>query len=228
MARTLIIEIGTEEIPAGYLKNAVISFECGIKNLFKKERISFSNSYTYYTPRRLTIIMKGVADTQDKIVRKIKGPPADVAFKGGKPTKAAKGFALEKKVPLKSLQIEDFNGKEYVVVEIEEESKATIEILRDNLPHIIEKIEFPKKMRWEETNFLFARPIRWIVSLLDNELIEFSLAGIKSGKVSRGHRIISPEEIKITPLNYIGQVKDSYVMVDPDKRKERKRVVNQS
>jgi len=221
MARTLIIEIGTEEIPAGYLKNAVISFECGIKNLFKKERISFSNSYTYYTPRRLTIIMKGVAGTQDKIVRKIKGPPADVAFKGGKPTKAAKGFALEKKVPLKSLQIEDFNGKEYVVVEIEEESKATIEILRDNLPHIIEKIEFPKKMRWEETNFLFARPIRWIVSLLDNELIEFSLAGIKSGKVSRGHRIISPEEIKITPLNYIGQLKDSYVMVDPDKRKDK-------
>jgi len=126
MARTLLIEIGTEEIPAGYLKEAVASFDRGINNLLIEERISFSNSEKYYTPRRLTVVFSGVEDMQDIIVRKIKGPPVLAAFKDGKPTKAAKGFANEKKVPLESLKIEDFNGREYVVAEVEEETRSLL------------------------------------------------------------------------------------------------------
>ncbi len=219
MVRTLLIEIGTEEIPAGYLEDAVSSFAKGLKSLLTAKRISFSTTKTYFTPRRLTVILEAVADIQDKIVRKIKGPPADVAFKDGKPTPSAKGFASGKKVPVESLQLEDFNGKKYVVAEVEEESKSTVEILQDNLPDIIENIEFPKKMKWEETNFLFARPIRWIVARLGDEILEFSIAGIKSGKFSKGHRLISAEEIEIEPSNYIEKLKSSYVLVDPNERK---------
>ena len=221
MARNLLIEIGTEEIPACYLEDAALSFEEIIKNLFKEEKISFSKSVRYYTPRRITIIFNKVAEKQDKIVKEIKGPPVDVAFKGEKPTQAAKGFAYTRGVPIKELYIKEFNGKKYVVAEVEEERKKTIEILQNSLPNIIEKIEFPKRMRWEGTNFLFARPIRWIVALLNDKIIKFSIAGLESGEFSRGHRIIAPERIKIKVLDYVKTLKKSYVMVDFNSRKKK-------
>jgi glycyl-tRNA synthetase beta chain len=221
VARNLLIEIGTEEIPAGYLEEASLSFEEIVRNLFKKKKISFSKSERYYTPRRITIIFNKVAEKQNKIVREIKGPPVNVAFKGEKPTQAAKGFADSKGVPIKELYIKEFNGKEYVVAEVEEERKRTVQILKNNLPDIIEKIEFPKRMRWEETNFSFARPIRWIVALFNDKIIKFSIAGLESGEFSRGHRIIAPGRIKIKVLDYVKSLNKSYVMVDFNSRKKK-------
>jgi glycyl-tRNA synthetase beta chain len=221
VARNLLIEIGTEEIPAGYLEDAALSFEEEVKNLFRERKISFSKSKRYYTPRRITIIFDKVAEKQDKIIREIKGPPVDVAFKDGKPTQAAKGFAASWRVPIKELYIKEFNDKEYIFAEVEEERKKTVEILQNNLPDIIEKIEFPKRMRWEETNFSFARPIRWIVALFKDKIIKFSIAGLESGEFSRGHRLIAPERIKIKCLDYIKILKKSYVMVDFNSRKKK-------
>ncbi len=221
MVRDLLIEIGTEEIPAGYLKTAISSFAEGLNALFESKRISHSPTKTFYTPRRLTVIVKDVAEEQEKIVKKIKGPNVNLAYKDGKPTKAAEGFASGKGVPVESLKIEKINGKEYVVAEVEEEVKTIKEIIQDSFPSIIKEIEFPKKMRWESTNFLFARPIRWIVALLDNEKIDFSISGVKSSDLSRGHFLISPKKIKVNPKNYLEKLRDSYVMVDPDEREKK-------
>jgi len=221
MARTLLIEIGTEEIPANYLGNAASSFAEGLKSLFNSERISYSTVETLFTPRRVTVIFQDVSEEQDKIIKKIKGPPVDAAFKNGKPTPSAEGFAGRVGIPLDSLQTEKFNGREYVIALVEEESRATTGILQDNLQNIIKNIQFPKKMRWEETNFLFARPIRWIVALLGDEQVKFSIAGVKSGKSSRGHRLLAPESIEVATGEYVERLKDSYVMVDPNDRKEK-------
>ncbi|MCK4526849.1 glycine--tRNA ligase subunit beta [candidate division WOR-3 bacterium] len=223
MVRTLLIEIGTEEIPAGYLRTAVSSFADGFNSLLDSKRVARSNTRTFFTPRRLAIIIDDVALSQEKTIKKIKGPPADIAYKDGKPTSAAKGFASGKGVPLDSLKIEEFKGKRFIVAEVEEEIASTITILKDNLLEVVKNIKFPKKMRWEETNFLFARPIRWIVALFGDELIEFSIAGVKSGRISMGHRLISPGEIEIEPSNYVENLKNSYVVVDYDEREKKLR-----
>ena len=171
MDRDVLVEIGTEEIPAGYLEDAVCSFERDLKTLLLSSKISYSEIKTFYTPRRLAVIINNIAEKQGKVVTKIKGPPAALAYKDGKPTKMLKGFASSKGVSIDSLKIETIGKKECVVAEIEEDIRSTENIIRENLISIIKAIEFPKKMRWEKTNFLFARPIRWIIVMFGNKVI---------------------------------------------------------
>lgn len=220
MDRDVLIEIGTEEIPAGYLENAVSSFENIIENLFLSSKISYSGIEKFYTPRRLAIIIKKVAEKQGRVVTKIKGPPAALAYKDGKPTKMAKGFASSKGISLDSLKIEKINNNEYVIAEIEEEIRSSKEILEENLLSLIKNIEFPKKMRWEVSNFQFARPIRWIVAMFGNKILSISVAGVKSLDETFGNRLISNNKIKVNPSNYKKKLKDSYVIVDPEERKK--------
>jgi len=219
MDRNVLIEIGTEEIPAGYLEPAARSFEKGLRDLFSSNKIPYSKISIFYTPRRLTVIVENIAEKQERVVNKIKGPPAALAYKDGKPTKMARGFASSKGIPLDSLIIEKIDGNEYVVAEIEQEIKSTKEILKENLPSIIKNIEFPKKMRWEKTNLFFARPIRWIVAMLGKKVIPVSLAGVKSSNTTLGNRLISEGKIKVSPSNYKKKLKESYVMANPGERK---------
>jgi glycyl-tRNA synthetase beta chain len=219
MARDVLIEIGTEEIPAGYLEDAISSFKRGLETLFLSSKISYSEVNTLYTPRRLAVVIKNVAEKQGRIVTKIKGPPAALAYKDGEPTKMAKGFASSKGISVDSLKIEKIEKKEYVVAEIEEDIRNTEEILEENLFSIIKNIEFPKKMRWEKTNFQFARPIRWLIVMFGDKVISVSLAGIKSSDVTYGNRLISNKKIKVNPSNYKKKLKDSHVIVDPEEKK---------
>ncbi len=219
MDRDVLIEIGTEEIPAGYLENAISSFENSIKTLFLSSKISYSKVEKFYTPRRLAVIVKNVAEKQGKVVTKIKGPPAALAYKDGKPTKMLKGFASSKGVSVDSLKIEKIGKKECVVAEIEEDIRSTEDIISENLVSIIKTIEFPKKMRWEKTNFSFARPIRWFVAILGGKVLSVTVAGVKSSDTTFGNRLISNSKIKVNPSNYKKKLKDSYVIVDPEERK---------
>ncbi len=219
MDRDVLIEIGTEEIPAGYLENAICSFKKGLETLFLSSKISYSEINTFYTPRRLAVIIKNIAEKQGKVVTKIKGPPAALAYKDGKPTKMLKGFASSKGVSVDSLKIEEIGKKEYVVAEIEKDIRSTEEIIRGNLLSVIKSIEFPKKMRWEKTNFLFARPIRWFVAILGSKVLSVSVAGVKSSDTTFGNRLISNSKIKVNPSNYKKKLKDSHVIVDPEERK---------
>jgi len=225
MDRNVLIEIGTEEIPAGYLEPAACSFEKGLRDLFSLNKIPYSKINIFYTPRRLAVIVENIAENQEKVVNKIKGPPAALAYEDGKPTKMAKGFASSKGISIDSLIIEKIDGNEYVVAEIEQEIKSTTEILKENLPSVIKNIEFPKKMRWEKTDFLFARPIRWIVAMLGNKIIPVCLAGVKSSNTTLGNRLISKDKIKVNPSDYKKKLKKSYVIVDPEERKKTLRVL---
>ena len=218
MDRNVLIEIGTEEIPAGYLKNAAVSFEKSLTELFSENKISFSKIDTFYTPRRLAVIVEKTAEKQEKIVNKIKGPPAALAYKNGKPTKMAIGFASSKGISVDSLKVETIQGNEYVIAEIETPIRNTEGILKEKLPFVIKDIEFPKRMRWEESNFLFARPIRWIVAMFGNKAIPFSVAGVNSSDVTRGNRLISKGKIKVTPSDYENKLKKSFVIINPEKR----------
>ncbi len=219
MDRNVLIEIGTEEIPAGYLEPAARSFEKGLRDLFSSNKIPYSKISIFYTPRRLAVIVENIAEKQERVVNKIKGPPAALAYKDGKPTKMAKGFASSKGIAIDSLIIEKIDGNEYVVAEIEQEIKSTTEIFKENLPSIIKSIEFPKKMRWEKTDFLFARPIRWIIAMLGNKVIPVCLAGVESSNTTRGNRLISKGKIKVNPSNYKKKLKDSFVMADQKERR---------
>ncbi|MBN1694771.1 glycine--tRNA ligase subunit beta [candidate division WOR-3 bacterium] len=220
MDRDVLIEIGTEEIPAGYLENAICSFKKGLETLFLSNKISYSKIEKYYTPRRLAVIIKNIALKQGKVVTKIKGPPAALAYKDGKPTKMLKGFASSKGVSVDSLKIETIGKKECVVAEIEEDIRSTEDIICENLVSVIKAIEFPKKMRWEKTNFSFARPIRWFVVILGCKVLSVSVAGVKSSDTTFGNRLISNNKIKINPSNYKKKLKDSHVIVDPGERKK--------
>ncbi|MEJ2567573.1 MAG: glycine--tRNA ligase subunit beta [candidate division WOR-3 bacterium] len=220
MDRDVLIEIGTEEIPAGYLEDAVSSFKDNLETLLISNKVNFSKIEMLYTPRRLAILIKNIAEKQEKVVNKIKGPPAALAYKDGNPTKMAKGFASSKGISVDSLKIKEIDGKEYVIAEIEEKIKNSEEIIKENLFSLTKTIEFPKKMRWEESNFQFARPIRWLITMVGDKVLSFSVADIKSSHFTRGNRLISPDKIKVDPSNYKKKLKESYVIVDPEKRKE--------
>jgi glycyl-tRNA synthetase beta chain len=219
MDRDVLLEIGTEEIPAGYLEDAISSFRNSLKTLFLSSKIPYSRIETFYTPRRLTIIVKNIAEKQGRVVTKVKGPPAALAYKDGKPTKMAKGFAASKGISVGSLKIEEINNNEYVIAEIEEEIRSSEEILEENLFSMMKNIEFPKKMRWEKSNFQFARPIRWLVAMLGNRILSISVAGVKSSNTTRGNRLLSSDKIKVNPSNYKKKLKGSHVIVDPKERK---------
>ncbi len=220
MDRDVLIEIGTEEIPAGYLENAISSFKKSLEALMVSNKINFSETETLYTPRRLTIIVKNISEKQEKVVNRIKGPPAALAYKDGNPTKMAKGFASSKGISVDSLKIEEINGKEYVIAEIEEKIRSSEKIIEENIFSLVKNIEFPKKMRWEKSNFQFARPIRWLVAMVGNKVLPFSVAGVKSSDSTKGNRLISPHRIKVGPSNYKKKLNKSYVIVDPEERKK--------
>lgn len=220
MDRDVLIEIGTEEIPAGYLENAISSFKKSLEALMVSNKINFSETETLYTPRRLTIIVKNISEKQEKVVNRIKGPPAALAYKDGNPTKMAKGFASSKGISVDSLKIEEINGKEYVIAEIEEKIRSSEKIIEENIFSLVKNIEFPKKMRWEKSNFQFARPIRWLVAMVGSKVLPFSVAGVKSSDSTKGNLLISPHRIKVCPSNYKKKLNKSYVIVDPEERKK--------
>lgn len=221
MAGKLLIEIGTEEIPAGYLEEASISFKNNLIEVLESERLEYSEIQRFYTPRRITTIVRELSKEQKKITEVVKGPPEDIAFSEGNPTDAARGFASGVGVSVDSLEVKEFKGKKYVIARVDKESRKASEIIKENIVDVISGIEFPKRMRWESNDFEFARPIRWIVAVLDGKTLGFSVAGVKSGDKSRGHRLLCNKSIEVNAADYIKNLKDSHVIVDQNERKNR-------
>ncbi|MCK4352560.1 glycine--tRNA ligase subunit beta [candidate division WOR-3 bacterium] len=191
--RDFLLEIGTEEIPAGWLEPAGNQLKDLICELLKTNEISYKKIKRFYTPRRIILLIKDVQEKQkDKIVE-ITGPPKELAFDAnGNLTKSALGFAKAHKVRPSELKIKKKGGKEVLYCQKVEKGKKTIDILKSSLPNIINSIEFPKSMHWEGTGFRFARPIRWITALFDEDIIKFEIAGVKSGNKTQGLRFIPP------------------------------------
>ncbi|HHX95210.1 MAG TPA: glycine--tRNA ligase subunit beta [Clostridia bacterium] len=222
MPEDLLLEIGTEEIPARFMSPALAELKQLAAELLDKERLGFREIKTYGTPRRLVLYVYSLEEVQADIEEEVKGPPTRVAFDSeGNPTKAAQGFARNQGVDVSQLKTGDVGGTSYVFALRREKGKAALEILPQLLPQLIKGLSFPKPMRWGSNEIRFARPIRWIVSLYGNKEVKFTYAGVTAGRSSRGHRFLSSGEITIdNPEEYLKKMEKAYVIVDQNKRKE--------
>ena len=218
MAKDLLFEIGAEEIPAGFMPNILGQLKQLAETKLNDAHLPFESIATYGTPRRLALIVKGLADTSAEISERHKGPSASIAYDAdGNATKAAIGFARGKGLDVADLVIEDG----YIYAETKTAGVPAKDIVTDMLPQLITGLNFPKSMHWGNLDAKFVRPVRWLVALLDEEVIPVEFATVKSGNVTRGHRFLGADEITIkNAASYVDTLKENFVMVDQDARRE--------
>ena len=218
MAKDLLFEIGAEEIPAGFMPNILGQLKTLAETKLNDAHLPFESIATYGTPRRLALIVKGLADTSAEISERHKGPSASIAYDAdGNPTKAAIGFARGKGLDVEDLVVEDG----YIYAETKTAGVPAKDIVTDMLPQLITGLNFPKSMHWGNLDAKFVRPVRWLVALLDEEVIPVEFATVKSGNVTRGHRFLGADEITIkNAASYVDTLKENFVMVDQDARRE--------
>jgi glycyl-tRNA synthetase beta chain len=223
MANDFLLEIGSEETPAGYILPALEAMATMFDKGLTDQRVSHGPIQTMGTPRRLTWRIKDVADRQESQTVEITGPPKQAAFDAaGKPTKAALGFARAQGVTVEELQVRQTPRGEYLVLSRHQPGVATGELLAGMLPELIQNIPFPKSMRWGALKVHFARPIHWIVALLGKDVVPFTFGNVASGRTSRGHRFMSPGTFEINDLDrYVDLLRDRFVIVDIEERKAR-------
>lgn len=217
MAKDLLLEIGTEEVPAHVMPGVLAQLKERAEKAFQENRIAFASVRTLGTPRRMALLVKDLAEKQADVTSENRGPSVKIAFDAdGKPTKAAQGFARGQHVAPEDLVEKDG----YVYAVVHETGKETAELLKTLLPELICALSFPNNMRWGSLEFKFIRPIRWLVALFDSEVIPFEVANVTSGRVSRGHRFLSKGDFSIAKADdYEKACEAQYIIVDPEKRK---------
>ncbi len=218
----LLVEIGTEEVPARFLPQAISQLRQKAEEFFKQERLDFSQLCSFATPRRIVLWAEELSEHQKPKLIERWGPFLNQAFdKDGKPTKSALGFAKSVGTSIDNLEKRDTPKGPRLYYCIKEEGRPTKEILRKVLPELILSLKFPKSMRWAEAKIRFARPIHWILALFGGEVIEFEIDGIKSSGQTYGHRFLAPEPIEVKNFaEYAELLEKSYVIVDQNFRRE--------
>ncbi len=218
---TLLIEIGAEEIPAGYIIPALEAFKENILSALDRLRIDHGNAQIFGTPRRLALIVENVADMQNLKTSTIKGPPERIGFdENGNPTIAAEKFASKAGLTLDQIKIEETSKGRYLTAVIEEKCESSVSILESILEKEILSIPFPKQMRWGDLSISFARPIISLVGLLGDKILEFKVGNIKSSSYIMGHQFMSPGKHKIESADeYIEVAESAGVIPDIEKRK---------
>jgi len=216
----LLLEIGVEELPAGFIEPAKEALVLLLREGFRTSRLTAGDIMVMATPRRIAVMVKNLSPKQSRTISVKYGPPKHRAFdEEGMPTKAAIGFAKSQGVTVKELKVGIKDNVEFVIVEKIEEGRATKELLPDLLTNVISQIPFPKKMRWGAETFEFARPIQWILCLFGKELIKLSIADVISGRHTYAHRFLSKGAVKVaTPSAYIETLKSHHVIVDENER----------
>jgi glycyl-tRNA synthetase beta chain len=231
MSKELLLEIGTEEIPSGFVPEALKDMKELIEKELKNLRIGFGEIKTLGTPRRLALYIDHISDKQEDTYVEIIGPSKKVALdENGNPTKAAIGFARAQGIDPSDLRQVSTTKGEYLAVRKKEMGNNTKGVLSSILPRFITSIPFPKSMRWGDSAIRFARPIHWILCIFNGEIVPFKMYNIESGCHSFGHRFMSPDPFKVQDFNhYIKHLRDAYVIVDPIERKERiKEIISQT
>lgn len=229
MAGELLLEIGTEEIPSGYLEDGLKALKILAEAAFRENRIHLEGDlYTCGTPRRLVLIGKDIAERQEDLVQEVTGPPKSVAYDNkGESTKAALGFAEKQGVSVASLECITTPRGEYVSIKKRIPGRPTQEILQECLPKIIGDITWPKSMRWGDVGFSFVRPIHWVLALFNGKIVTFEVGGVRSGKTTWGHRFMRPQSMEVSSVeDYYRKMEKSFVLLDHRKReKEVERLV---
>lgn len=199
-----LLEIGVEEIPAAYVKGTKIQLEDKFKKLVKENNLEVGAIEVESTPRRYAILLRDiVADTSEKTVS-VKGPSVKIAYDAnGNAQKPLLGFLKGQGASIDDVIIREVKGVDYIFVEKKEVSKPLSEILRENVYDIVKSITFPRSMRWAGKSIRWARPIRWFVSLLDDEVLEFDAEGIEVSNVTKGHRVLGSSHLVVDKIeNY--------------------------
>ncbi len=220
--KELFLEIGTEEIPAGFIPRALAEMESMLVRELAGARLSYSEIKTMATPRRLALVVKNVPAVQPDAEITATGPSIKAAYDAeGKPTKAAEGFARGQGVDVSALKTISTEKGEYLAVTKQETGRPTHELLAEILPRLVTNIPFKKSMRWGDLDARFARPIHWIVALFDGVVVPFSFGNIESGTISRGHRFMANTTFPVRDFaHYQEECERHFVIVDPERRKE--------
>ncbi|MGB5749547.1 MAG: glycine--tRNA ligase subunit beta [Desulfobacterales bacterium] len=219
---TLLLEIGTEEIPAGYILPALEALSATLSKKLTEARIEHGRSQIYGTPRRLAVKVENVAPKQPSVKSEVIGPPAKIGFdEDGKPTMAAQKFAEKVGVPLGKLAVKETPKGAYLSAEKSERGLATRTLLKEILPGVILATPFPKKMRWADLDIEFARPIHTILALLGKSVVSFKLGNLKSGRYTCGHSFMAPAKIKLDSTDdYLDKLRAAHVVADIGARKK--------
>ncbi len=223
----LLLEIGTEELPCQFVAPALRALQQTAETMLAEQRLSHGELRTVGTPRRLVLLVEGLAAQQASAVKETMGPSKAVAFdQSGQPTKAAIGFAAGQGVAVQDLQVRTTPKGEYVFAVKQEKGQAATTVLTQVLPQLIAKLSFPKAMHWNETGVRFARPIRWLVVLCGGKVLPIQFATIKAGNLSQGHRVLSPDATKGRGFvvknigQYLKEAERHGVIVDQTRRRE--------
>lgn len=221
MNRDLFYEIGTEEIPARYINNALKEIYDILSKNLNSLNISFENIEVKTTPRRFAIVVRNIAEKQTDLKEEFKGPSKKIAYDAdGNPTKALLGFVKGKGGNIEDVELRKAGDEEYVYVTVEKKGKDTVEYVKDILETVIRNINFPKPMRWGGKNLKFIRPIRWLICVFHGQHIDFDIEGINTTKITKGHRFLGTQEIEIADFeDYKQKLKENFVILDQDERR---------
>jgi glycyl-tRNA synthetase beta chain len=221
--KNFLLEIGSEEIPAGYITPALEQIDNFTQKWFQENQIRYNSVTTYATPRRLTLFISDLSEQQDVSEKLVLGPPARIAYdEKGNLTKAGLGFAKSQGVEPSQLFKQQTEKGDYLAVNKTIGGKKTETLLPTFSKEMISKISFPKSMYWEPSQFRYARPIRWVVSLFGEEVIPFEIADVNSDRNSYGHSIRSSHKIPLERADlheYKEKLRNAYVIVDQQDRK---------
>lgn len=218
MSKTLLLEIGTEEIPAHVMPGILSQLKENAAKTFDGLRIEYKNIKTLGTPRRSALLVEGLAEQQADLSKENRGPAINIAFDAdGKPTKAAQGFARGQGVKPEELVTKDG----YVYAMVHEKGGKTADLLGETLKGLVDGLNFPNNMHWANLDYKFIRPLRWLVALFGQDVIDFEVANVKSGRTSRGHRFLSDGDFEIDSAdNYVEACRKAHVIVDQNERCE--------
>ena len=219
----VLLEIGTEELPPAAIAPALEQLQADVRAALQTARLEVGEVEVTGTVRRLVLTVAGLAKRQRDLVTEVRGPAARVAFDGeGQPTRAAEGFARSQGMTPADLRVVDRDGGRYVVAEKREIGRSAIDVLRELLPGVVAGLSFPRTMHWEASGFRFARPVRWIVALLDGRVVPLVIAGVKAGRRTRGHRFLAPGHVTVSsPRAYRAVVTRARVVLDAAERRAR-------
>ena len=223
MKRDYLLEIGCEELPAGFVGPALWFGREKYDDVLKKARLSFDGVDIYGTPRRLTYIVRGLRDRQRASQETVLGPPKSVGFDAsGKPTRAAEGFARSQGVDVSAMKLFQTDRGEYLGYVKEEAARPVEEVLPQIVSDWIPTIPFKKTMRWADLEVRFARPMHWIVSLYGDKVIPLSFGNVAAGNTTYGHRFLAPGAITLaSPGEYLDKLAQASVFADLEVRKEK-------
>ena len=216
-----LLEIGTEEIPARFMPGFLEELRKKAENSLSQARLKHKGVWTLGTPRRLTLYIRNLAEKQEDLTSEVKGPSKEAAYKEGKPTQAAQGFAKSQGARIKDLVVKPVGDKEYVFAWVAQKGISTEKILPKLFPEIVTSLYLPLSMKWGTTDLKFVRPIHWILALYGTKIIKFELGGIKSSHIVQGHRFLGKRKIVVKrPAAYLELLAKNYVIVDQEKRRE--------